>query len=122
MEKTAWKILIIDDDEDEFLIVREMLKEAKGRRIDLNWASTYEEGKAGLSSDYYNAALVDYDLGMYSGIDLIREVNEQGYAPPLILFTGKGNYEVDVEAMEAGATLYLTKGEVKPLLLERAIR
>jgi FixJ family two-component response regulator len=40
----------------------------------------------------------------------------------LILFTGRGSFEVDLEAMQAGATLYLTKNEANPLLLERAIR
>jgi PAS domain S-box-containing protein len=38
------------------------------------------------------------------------------------LYTGRGSYEVDIEAMSAGATMYLTKAEVNPLLLERAIR
>ncbi len=30
--ETLWKILIIDDDEDDFLITRAMLNEAKGRK------------------------------------------------------------------------------------------
>jgi PAS domain S-box-containing protein len=38
------------------------------------------------------------------------------------LYTGRGSYDVDVEAMSAGATMYLTKDEVNPLLLERTIR
>jgi diguanylate cyclase (GGDEF)-like protein len=36
--------------------------------------------------------------------------------------TGQGSYEVDVEAMKAGATDYLNKGEVSAPLLERTIR
>ena len=119
---TAWKILIIDDDEEDFLITKNMLKEAKGRKFDVHWAATYQAGRDKLASDDYNAVLVDYDLGAHSGIELIREVNARGFISPLILFTGRGNYEVDVEAMEAGATFYLTKDEVNPLLLERAIR
>lgn len=122
MTNASWKILIIDDDEDDYLIARDLLKEAKGRRFDIHWVNTYAAGKEELNSRHYNAVLVDYDLGKHSGIELIREINERGYAAPLILFTGRGNYEVDIEAMEAGATLYLTKGEVNPLLMERAIR
>lgn len=119
---TTWKILIIDDDEDDFFIAREMLKEAKGRMFEVHWASSFAAGRDELTSNEYNAVLVDYDLGIHSGIELIREANGRGYAAPLILFTGRGSYEVDVEAMGAGATMYLTKSEVSPLLLERAIR
>ena len=119
---TVLKILIIDDDEDDYIIAQDMLKEAKGRKFEISWAATYQAGRAALASNYYHAVLVDYDLGIHSGIELIREANEQGYPAPLILFTGRGNFEVDVEAMQAGATLYLTKGEANSLLLERAVR
>jgi PAS domain S-box-containing protein len=56
------------------------------------------------------------------GIQFIRAANQEKYSYPFILFTGRGSYDVDLEAMQAGATLYLTKGETSPLLLERAIR
>jgi PAS domain S-box-containing protein len=118
----AWKILIIDDDEDDFFIVSNMLKAARGRKFDVHWADSYAAGRKELFSNQYHAVLVDYDLGAHSGIELIREVTGQGCAAPLILFTGRGSYEVDLEAMQAGATLYLTKGETSSLMLERAIR
>ena len=119
---TQWNILIIDDDEDDYLIARDMLKQARGRKINVSWASTYTAGLKELNSKPYHAVLVDYDLGLHSGIELIREVSGSGYPAPLILYTGRGSYEIDVEAMQAGATLYLTKGEVNSLLLERSIR
>ena len=120
--ESTWKILIIDDDEEDYFLAREMLKEAQGRRIELEWAATYARGRSALFSGHYDAVLVDYDLGAHTGIELIREATTSGYAAPLILFTGRGGYEVDVEAMKAGATLYLAKGEANPLLLERSIR
>jgi PAS domain S-box-containing protein len=41
---------------------------------------------------------------------------------PIILLTGQGDYNVDVKAMEAGASDYLVKGQITPDLLERSIR
>jgi light-regulated signal transduction histidine kinase (bacteriophytochrome) len=38
------------------------------------------------------------------------------------MLTGHGDREVDMEAMEAGASDYLAKGKIDSLLLERAIR
>jgi two-component system sensor histidine kinase UhpB len=119
---TTWKILIIEDDEDDYLITRERLKEARGWKFDVSWAATYAAGQEALDSTSFDAVLVDYSLGLHTGIQLIREATERGYPCPFILVTGHGSYEVDMEAMQAGATLYLTKDEANSPLIERAIR
>jgi len=117
-----WHILHVDDDEDDHLIVGQMLQGVYARRVTLEWAVTLDEGRRKLQTNHYDAVLVDYDLGAGSGIDLIREEVQRDDPAPLILLTGRGSYEVDMEAMRAGATLYLTKTEMNPLLLERSIR
>jgi PAS domain S-box-containing protein len=99
-----------------------MLNQAQGRKVKLEWASDRREAWERLRERRYDAILVDYDLGETTGIDLIREVCADHIQAPLILFTGRGSYAVDIEAMQAGAALYLTKTEVNPLLLERSIR
>jgi PAS domain S-box-containing protein len=121
-DRPAWQILLVDDDEDDFLLTRELLSQVKERKISLVWASSYQAGQECLQSNQFDAVLVDYDLGPHTGIDLIREFSSQGYRAPLILFSGRGNDDADVEAILAGATLYLTKSDANPLLLERSIR
>ena len=118
----VWRILMIDDDEDDYLITRSMLRQTQGRGVEIQWAQTYRIGQQCLESNHYHAVLVDYDLGARTGIELIQETVSRGYAAPLILFTGRGSYETDIEAMQAGATMYLTKAEATPLLLERSLR
>jgi PAS domain S-box-containing protein len=118
----TWHILHIDDDEDDHILVRAMLREAKGRIVTVDWAATIDEGRKKLCTDDYHAVLVDYDLGAGTGIDLIRAFASQKVTVPMILLTGRGSYEIDVEAMHAGAALYLTKNEINSLLLERSIR
>lgn len=124
MEKPrTWKLLLIDDDEDDYIITREMLADAKGTRSELTWAPSFEKGRQELlDNNYYDAVMIDYDLGLHTGTEIIREAAASGYSPPMILLTGRGNYEIDVEAMEAGASVYLSKSEVTALLLERTIR
>jgi PAS domain S-box-containing protein len=120
--RPTWKVLVIDDDKEDYLIVKAMLKEARGRKFEVSYVASYEAAREALYSSTYDAVLVDYDLGTHSGIELIEEATRRKVPAPLILFTGRGNYEVDMEAMQAGATLYLTKSEATPLLLERLIR
>ena len=122
MEESLWKVLLIEDDEEDFILTREILSEVKGARFNLVWKSTYEEGRQALKNGGFDIVLLDYELGPQSGLDLIREASLSGIKAPMILLTGRGNYEIDVEAMKSGATDYLSKNEVTPGTLERAIR
>lgn len=117
-----WWILLVDNDKEDYLITRSMLNQIVGREIKLDWAASTADAENLLARNQYTAVLVDYELGEKTGIDLIRDAVGFGYPAPIILFTGRVSHEVDVEAMQAGATLYLTKAEVSPLLLERFIR
>ncbi|HMJ66335.1 MAG TPA: PAS domain S-box protein, partial [Candidatus Binatia bacterium] len=55
-------------------------------------------------------------------IELLREAQEKGCKAPIILLTGQGEHEVDIEAMKAGASDYLVKGQLDAGLLERSVR
>ena len=70
----------------------------------------------------FHIYLVDYRLGAKTGLDLIKDAIKNGCEEPIILLTGKGNKEVDVLAMEAGAADYLVKAELNTEKLERCIR
>jgi PAS domain S-box-containing protein len=121
-ELATWRILLVDDDEDDYFLTKQMLSKSQHRKVTLEWAPNYASGEELLNSSRYDAVLVDYDLGSHTGIQLIREFEGKGYPSPFILYTGRGSYEIDMEAMQAGATLYLTKNEVSSLTLERFIR
>lgn len=120
MEKRIWKILLVEDDEDDFVLARDYLLEAKGRQFELKWVATIEAALEHLENK--DIILVDYDLGVRNGLELIRDAVARGCKAPIILLSGRGSYEVDVEAMQAGATDYLSKNELTPAILERSIR
>jgi PAS domain S-box-containing protein len=122
MKQEFWRILHIDDDEDDYLIVKSMLNKAHNKSILLDWANSVKNGQQKLEEKEYHAVLVDYDLGSGSGIDLVKDFVHRGYPAPMILLTGRGSIEVDMEAMKSGAILYLSKNEINPYLLERMIR
>jgi signal transduction histidine kinase/HPt (histidine-containing phosphotransfer) domain-containing protein len=116
------KVLLIEDDEDDYILTRELLSEVKVGKYALDWASSYEDGLAVARRGEHHVCLVDYRLGERSGVQLIREAREYGLNTPMILLTGHGNHDVDVEAMEAGATDYLVKDETPAARFERTIR
>lgn len=120
------KILLIDDDEDDYVLMREMVSaHASGDRLpgfELDWASSYEQALQAFSDARYDAYLIDYRLGPHSGLDLLREQVVRDCPKPIIMLTGHEDYAVDTAAMELGAADYLVKGHLTLSLLERSVR
>ncbi|WP_343304669.1 ATP-binding protein [Chitinophaga niabensis] len=122
MKNTRKRILMIDDDEDDFFLVNSLLQDTAPDQYEVEWAPTYQKGIAAIEKKEHELYLVDYRLGQHTGIDTLRHFHEIGYEAPVIMLTGKGDYAIDNEAMMAGATDYLVKGEITGQELERAIR
>jgi PAS domain S-box-containing protein len=116
------KILIIDDDEDDYFITSEYIKDIPGHTFILDWCPQYEEGLKKILNRAYDIYLIDYRLGAHTGLDLIRSAIAGHCEEPLILLTGKGNQKIDMEAMQVGAIDYLVKTELNTEKLERCIR
>lgn len=116
------KVLLIDDDEEDYILTRYIFDEFKDNQFVLEWADNLEDGLAALNSNQYDIYLVDYRLGEYTGLDFLRRAKKLGCAAPIILLTGQGDKEIDFQAMSAGAADYLVKSELTAPLLERAIR
>ncbi|MFY9221165.1 MAG: response regulator [Blastocatellia bacterium] len=123
MNKEIVKVLLIEDDEDDYLITRELLSEIKGTKFLLDWVMTYKTAQEAISQNNHDIYLVDYRLGESNGLDLIKEyISKEEYLSPFILLTGQNEYEIDVDAMKIGASDYLIKNELTAHILERAIR
>src|SRR5919107_1217128 len=122
LSKPAVKILIIDDDEDDFFITSEYLRQIEEYNLDIEWCYRFNDAVAHLEKRSHHMYFVDYRLGAKTGLDFLKEAVQLGCEEPIVLLTGKGNKEVDIEAMQMGATDYLIKTELNADKLERCIR
>ncbi|MEO5930752.1 MAG: histidine kinase dimerization/phospho-acceptor domain-containing protein, partial [Candidatus Kapaibacterium sp.] len=116
------RVLLIDDDEDDYLITRDLLAEIEGQSFDLKWVDGGDEGLAMLKAGDYDVCLLDYRLGPGTGLELMSAAHKQGVHVPFILMTGMSDRAIDLQAMSAGAADYLIKGQINAALLERSIR
>lgn len=116
------KILIIDDDEDDFFISSQYLKEITAFDITTSWSYNIQDAQQQLASNAYDIYFLDYRLGAKTGLDLLEEAIQDGCYKPIILLTGKGNREIDQQAVEYGAYDYLVKSDLTPEKLERCLR
>ena len=116
------RILLVDDDPDAFVEIREVLGARHLQDWSLAYASTFEEGLDGLSREPFDAALIDYYLGVRTGLDFISEAQQRGISTPLILLTGIDDRAVDLAATEVGACDFLQKNGLTTEGLDRALR
>ncbi|MGZ3708006.1 MAG: sensor histidine kinase [Bdellovibrionota bacterium] len=122
MQGRQIRVLVVDDDEDDFLMLRDLLSEVRGTKFALEWASSYDLGREKIAQGAHDVCFLDYRLGARTGLDLLKEMIAAGVKTPMILLTGYGEQEVDLEAMRVGAADYLVKDQVSSNLIERSIR
>ncbi len=116
------RILIIDDDKDDFLIISDFIKNIPENQFQLDWCYNYQQAIEHIKNKTHNIYFVDYRLGAKTGLDLLNEAMQMQVQEPIILLTGKGNHDIDVKAMQSGATDYLIKSELNTEKLGRCIR
>ncbi|MDB5033355.1 MAG: domain S-box [Chlorobi bacterium] len=118
---TPITILLIDDDRNYHILIRNLLMRSR-LQFQLRTVATFVEGLEAIMDPAVDISLVDYRMGDRTGVEILRHAIQHGIHTPIILLTGYGDHEIDMEAMAAGASDYLYKGNLDDRILERAIR
>ena len=115
-------ILLVEDDEDDYLLIKDLLDNIEGYAISLVWEPTHRGGLNVLLGGQFDLCLVDYRIGAETGVDFISDASGFDLDTPIILTTGVSDRSIDVEASAAGAVDYIEKSDLTCASLERAIR
>lgn len=115
-------VLVIEDDEVDYLSTERMLKSAPSLDVSVSWEAEYGEGLQKLSNENFDVCLIDYKLGGKCGFSLVKEAKESGIETPFIVLTGCDNEETDLSALSVGASDFLEKGKATTAQLARSIR
>ena len=122
MTEKPIRILLVDDDEDDYVLTRDLLSGGSGDRFHLDWVDTYGRAVEAIDRKDHDLYLFDYRLGEQTGLELLQYSINSGIRAPIILLTAQGDRDVDMAAMEMGASDYLDKRTLNRELLERSIR
>ena len=99
-------ILIVEDD----ITFGMMLKTWLGKKgFEVSSVSTLARARKHIESQTVDLILSDLRLPDHEGIDLLKWMNEQGKAIPLIIMTGYADIQSAVLAMKLGARDYIAK-------------
>ena len=122
MKKHKMDLLIVDDDEDDFYLTSDYLRAISNMEFEITWAKSFNEALAHLEHCHFQLCFFDYVLGAKTGLDLLKVALQKNVNCPIVLLTGKGDNQIDIEAMRLGAMDYLVKSTLDSEKLDRCIR
>lgn len=122
MKTLPTRLLLVEDDEDDYLITKNLLEDITTQRYTLDWANSVEAAREALAQNAHDVCLMDYSLGPEDGLSLLKEAATLGFKGPIIMLTGQDDDRLDAEAQSAGAVDYLVKMQLNASHLTRAIR
>lgn len=109
--KKVINVLICDDDPVDRKLVRAYLHQDNWYEFRVKEAGEEDEILEALEKESPDLIFLDYQLPGRSGLDWLREINDKGIAPTIIL-TGHGNELLAAEVFKSGAYDYLPKSSL----------
>jgi DNA-binding response OmpR family regulator len=100
------RVLLADDDSD----LRRIVKDQLGPQgFVLDEAEDGAKAIAMLEKGNYNLMLLDINMPVKSGIDVLKFIKEKGLTCKVIMLTGRVGFAVGTETLKLGADDYITK-------------
>jgi DNA-binding NtrC family response regulator len=116
------RILHVDDLEEEFILLRELLSAVEGITFELQWAPNIQTAMQAIHDVKFDVCLVDYQLGIDRGLDFIQAALANGITIPFVLLSGRKDRSVEREALKMGARQCIDKNEITTSMLLKAIQ
>lgn len=121
-DKHDIRILLIDDDADDALILQRMLDSIPEVAIAFRHVADPESGIREILSEPPDYVFLDYQLGAETGLEVLRSIRSSGFLGSVIMLTGHGDEYVAASLIKAGADDYIGKGNLDSDVLRRALQ
>ncbi|MEE4378308.1 MAG: ATP-binding protein [Candidatus Competibacteraceae bacterium] len=122
MNNPIIRVLLVDDDEDNWVLIDDLLAESETHRFLLDWRGDYVAACDEIARDVHDAYLVDYHLGGRTGLELLQDCTTQVANKPFIVLTGYEAPDTESKALAVGAIDYVSKDDLSARLLAQSIR
>jgi len=119
IEMTTIRVLVVDDDPDFTVLVRDFLEDAARAVFIVESSLTVASGIETVERGHFDVILLDYKLPDGDGFEFLDRLEKSHIRVPVVIVTNHGDKSIQVRALEAGAVEYLTKGSFSTDLLER---
>ena len=86
------RVLMLDDNEDDFALVKIILGKSLVSTYELVWAPTEAAALEAINTQEFDVGLFDYKLGGTTGLEILRTLHAQQCDIPIILLTGSSGW------------------------------
>jgi PAS domain S-box-containing protein len=114
--------LLIEDDLDDVLLLKDALSDIGVGKVKLDIADRLSKGLIQLGGDTYDVVLLDLNLPDSRGLDTLTTTIKRYPRLPVVVLSGIADDITTVEAVRRGAQDYLVKGEINGSLVFRVMR
>jgi PAS domain S-box-containing protein len=114
--------LLIEDDPDDILLLKDSLADVGLGRIRLDTADRLSRGLIQLGVQNYDVLLLDLNLPDSRGLDTLTTTVKRFPRLPVVVLSGLADDAITIEAVRRGAQDYLVKGEISGPLVLRVVR
>jgi len=119
---TAASILVVEDSLEDYLLTLRLIGALSNKQIYCEREWVLGRALKKIQMGIFDICLLDYNLGIFTGIELLEALAQNEGHTSIIFLTGRSQPGLDEQAMELGATDYLVKGEITAEILERSLR
>jgi len=116
------RILLVEDNSNDELLLREMLNTSGYLRFTLTVATRVSEARAEMASKDFDVILCDLSLPDARGLDAVETLRAAVPVPPIVVLTGLQDEAMAIAAIQAGAQDYLVKDTTGAEVLVRTLR
>jgi diguanylate cyclase (GGDEF)-like protein len=116
------RILLVEDDPEDALLLRRLLENSAGEKFELQHVTTAAAAVACLEQHEKDLLLLDLGLPDSQGFDTVIRFRTLFPSLPMVIVSGTDDELIGIQAVECGAQDYVAKGLVAGQLLTRAIR
>ena len=121
MDSQPIKILLIEDDTGDADYFREIIKESKLVRFEVETTDKLLSGIELLGRKKFDIVLVDLNLPDSHGISTFSELHEHTLETPLVVLTGLDDEQMALQAVRKGAQDFIVKGQMDGRMLARVL-
>jgi DNA-binding NarL/FixJ family response regulator len=117
------RILLVEENPGDAGLIGKLLREVPGRKDDLTVLTRLSEAEDWLGRESH-PDLILLDLGFPDavGFEAVPRIVQLAPSVPVVVLTGRADEEVSLRSVREGAQDYLLKGDLTPVVLDRAIR
>ncbi len=112
------KVAIVDGDEATRKLLATAFQSINAETV------TFENGNSFVSAipkDQFDVIILDLYLADINGLDILRNLQRQGFTTPIIVYSQATSKEVVLQSLSLGARSYLVKPQKPALIIQKAL-